>query len=245
MIAPWLTEPGVRPITHVAAMANLRNRVRPWVEGGHVATVGLLPVGDAAFITNPAHTRGTTLAVLSAVRLAEVVQATADPVERALRLDAFLRTELLPWFHDSCAQDDARLSRWRAQAQSEVPNEASGRAARQAAGVDALAGMDVLSAVAAGQTVVSNGEAFTAAHRDPHVWFAFTRLQNLLEMPRDILDDPTFTRRVRTVLTSGWMPPRQPAPSRDELIDIATAATTGTGTGTGSGMRTRRREPRG
>jgi hypothetical protein len=102
--------------------------------------------------------------------------------------------------------------------------------------------MDVLGAVAAGRTVVSNGEAFTAAHRDPTVWLAFTRLQNVLELPRDILDDPAIVRRVRAVLFSGWKLPRQAAPSRDELIDIATGTAAAT---TGAGARKRRREPPG
>jgi hypothetical protein len=73
---------------------------------------------------------------------------------------------------------------------------------------------------------VTNGEAFLAAGRDPVVWHAFTRLQNLLAMPADLLTDPDFVTRVRAVQASGWRPPQVTGPSHDELVAIARAALT-------------------
>jgi 2-polyprenyl-6-methoxyphenol hydroxylase-like FAD-dependent oxidoreductase len=205
-IEPWLAGPHVRPITQVTAMAGLQNRLRTWVGDGRAAAHGALPIGDAALITNPAHTRGTTLAMLSALRLAEVVAATTDPGERALRLDAALRADFVPWFDDSREQDAARLSRWR---RSDPPAAPAPRAPANG--------------------WVTNGEAFTAAGRDPQVWHAFTRLQNLLAMPADVLADPAFVARVRQVLATGRPAPPPTAPSHDDLVGIAADAVAGAG----------------
>jgi 2-polyprenyl-6-methoxyphenol hydroxylase-like FAD-dependent oxidoreductase len=218
-LAPWLdglvaTDPrrrdspagAVIPLGPVAAMAGLRNTFRPWVADGRPAALGVLPIGDAALITNPAHTRGTTLAALGAAWLTDVVTATADPGERALRLDAITRAEGLPWYHDSREQDDARLARWRAPA----PRAGTGPEPR-----------------ADGPARVANGEAFLAAQRDPVVWHSFTRLQHLLARPADVLADPEIVARVRAVQASGWRPAPMPGPSRAELIATAAAALTG------------------
>lgn len=81
---------------------------------------------------------------------------------------------------------------------------------------------------------MTNGEAFLAAGRDPVVWHAFTRLQNLLAMPADLLTDPDFVARVRAVQASGWRPPQVTGPSHDELVAIARAALIQPGTDGGS-----------
>ncbi|WP_307838636.1 MULTISPECIES: FAD-dependent oxidoreductase [unclassified Frankia] len=211
-------EPAVEPLGAVAAMAGLHNRFHPWVADGQPAVLGLLPIGDAAMITNPAHTRGTTLAALTAGWLTDVVTGTPDPAERALRLDATMRAEALPWYHDSLAQDAARLARWR-------PSTAVAPAPRRPddASTD-RAGTDEVGPGGAGQQAVTNGEAFLAATRDPVVWHAFTRLQNLLAQPSDVLADPGIVARVRAVQASGWRPTPAPGPSHADLVATAEAA---------------------
>jgi hypothetical protein len=71
---------------------------------------------------------------------------------------------------------------------------------------------------------VSNGEAYLASNRDPAVWHSFTRLQNLLATPAEVLGDPEFAARVRAVLATGWSPPRTAAPSHDDLVAVAAEA---------------------
>ncbi|WP_041259825.1 FAD-dependent oxidoreductase [Pseudofrankia inefficax] len=227
-VAPWLdvkpalapreldpteldpAEPAAEPLGPVAAMAGLHNRFHPWVADGQPAVLGLLPIGDAAMITNPAHTRGTTLAALTAAWLTDVVTGTPDPAERALRLDATMRAEALPWYHDSLAQDAARLSRWRPSTAVAPAPRSPDEAGTYEAG--------------AGPQAVTNGEAFLASARDPVVWHAFTRLQNLLALPSDVLADPGIVARVRAVQASGWRPVPAPGPSHADLVATAGAA---------------------
>jgi flavin-dependent dehydrogenase len=244
LVAPWLdgsaptdgretgggwpaTSPGpvqplgpVEPLGPVAAMAGLHNRFRPWVTGDRPAALGLLPVGDAAMITNPAHTRGTTFAGLTAGWLADVVTSTPDPAERALRLDATLRAEALPWYHDSRTQDAARLARWRPSPAAVVTVPAAPAPRRSADPETPVDGRHV----AASASAVTNGEMFLAATRDPVVWHAFTRLQNLLAMPADVLADPGIVARVRAVQASGWRPAPTPGPSHADLVATAQTA---------------------
>ncbi|MBX6389470.1 MAG: FAD-dependent oxidoreductase [Frankia sp.] len=221
LLAPWLAGapgtgaaagdgPAVVPLGPVAAMAGLTNRVRPLVSDGRLAAVGVLPIGDAAMTTNPAHTRGTTLAALAAVRAVEAITATTDLEERAQRLDAALHAEVYPWFEDSCAQDAARLARW--------------RAGRGEVAVPAARTAPARPGARPGAEAVSNGEAFRAAHHDPVVWHAFTRLQNLLAMPADVLANPDIVARVRAVQAAGHPAGPVPGPSRDELLAIAVDA---------------------
>ncbi|MDT3439794.1 MULTISPECIES: NAD(P)-binding protein [unclassified Pseudofrankia] len=221
--APDRTPVGtVVPLGPVAAMAGLHNRFRPLVADGRPAALGVLAIGDAALITNPAHTRGTTLAALSASWLVDAVTATRDPGERALRLDAALRAEGLPWYHDSCAQDAARLARWRQPpqpAQPTSPARPTPPAQRRPDEPEA----------------VTNSEAFLAAGRDPVIWHAFARLQNLLAMPADLLAHPDFVARVRAVQASGWHPPQVAGPSHDELVATAQAALARSGDDGGAG----------
>jgi flavin-dependent dehydrogenase len=181
-IRPWLG-PRTRPLGPVAAMAGFANVYRPVPAGERPEVLGLLPVGDAVCLTNPAHTRGSSLAVLTAIELARIVATTDDPVERARRYDAFVRRELRPWFDDSVAQDADRLAHWRDGARP--PLEPDGSDPRR----------------------VSNREARAAADTDPAIWRRFTRLQNLLARPDDLLTDASFVRRVRAANPAPPPPP--------------------------------------
>jgi hypothetical protein len=124
-----------------------------------------------------------------------------------------MRAEALPWYHDSLAQDAARLARWR-------PSTAVAPAPRR----PDRAGLDEAGPGCAGPQAVTNGEAFLAAARDPVVWHAFTRLQNLLALPSDVLADPEIVARVRAVQASGWRPAPAPGPSHADLVATAGAA---------------------
>jgi 2-polyprenyl-6-methoxyphenol hydroxylase-like FAD-dependent oxidoreductase len=194
-VAPW-TDPEVSvPTTEVAVMASLQNLLR--CPTGR-EPLGLHAIGDACCVTNPAHTRGTTLALVAAQRLADVVtEHPADAGAQAAAMARFARDELALWVEDSVGQDAARLARWRPGDAVEQPRW---------------------------RGVLANGEANLAAQRDPTAWRAFTRLQNTLARPDEVLDDPALAETVARVRASGWSPPPPAAPGHDDLVALARAA---------------------
>ncbi len=200
-VSEWLDPAGAFPISGVATMRGLENRFRRLVRDQRPVVLGLLAVGDAACITNPAHTRGSTLAVESAQAVARAIHEHEDGESRALAVDAELRRTSEPRFWDSVEQDAMRLDRWRP-ADEAAPRPSS-----------------------SGRPRITNAAANAAAQRDPVVWRAFTRAQQLLELPDAVLEDPDVVARTQAVLASGWRSPVLEAPSRDELIAVAEAAT--------------------
>ena len=195
LVADWLDPDRSEPLGGVAGMHGLMNALSP---PAPPAAIGLLNVGDAAMTTNPAHTRGTTLALLSASLLAAAVYAhPGDPAAAAEALQDAYEREICPWFADSVDQDAVRLASWRGA--GSAPPTPAGR--------------------------VTNGEAYAASQRDPAVWHAFTRRQQLLEPASAVLDDPEVVARVRAVQASGWKPPTLDAPSHGQLVELATART--------------------
>lgn len=200
-IAPWVDPTVAEPTTGVALMSSLRNVLRPPAgdgDGTDGDPLGLHAVGDARCVTNPAHTRGCTLALASARALAAaVVEHPTDLAAQADVMAAWCHGELAEWVEDSIAQDAARLARWRPGVEPEPPRWT---------------------------TPVTNGQAYLAAQRDPVAWRAFSRLQNAVAPPRAVLTDGDLGAAVARVEASGWRPPPAEAPSHDELVAIAVAA---------------------
>lgn len=195
-IAPWADPEVAEPTSGVAMMASLHNLLRRAAPG---APLGLLTIGDATCVTNPAHTRGTTLALLGAQRLADAVTEHAgSPGDQAAALAAFVDDELAHWVEDSVAQDATRLARWRPDVEPDAPRW---------------------------RTPVASGEAYLAAQRDPTAWRRFTRLQNAIELPAEVLADDAVVGAVRAVQASGWRPAAVDAPDHDDLLERARAAT--------------------
>jgi flavin-dependent dehydrogenase len=194
-IAPWGAPETAEPTSDVAVMAGLHNLLRVPTTA---EPLGLHVVGDARCVTNPAHTRGTTLALVAAQRLASVVAShPTDAHAQADAMAAFTTEELAPWVEDSVGQDADRLARWRPEVEPEPPRW---------------------------RHRLSNGQAYQAAQRDPGAWRAFVRLQNTLARPADVLDSPSVAAAVDAVAASGWSAPRSSAPDHDELIALARAA---------------------
>ena len=192
LIAPWVDPEVARPTSDVALMASLRNLLRPRPEA---APRGLHSIGDARCTTNPAHTRGTTLALITALALAEAVDAhPGDQVAQAASLDEFTGTDLAAWVEDSIGQDADRLRRWRPDEEPEEPRW---------------------------RHTLTNGQANLAAQRDADAWLAFNRLQNTLVRPGDVLDDMRVVLAHRHVEVSGWRPAPVDAPDHDELAAVA------------------------
>lgn len=192
-VACWVDPSVALPISGVAAMAGLHNRLRVLAPDGTPVLAGLAAVGDAVCTTNPAHSRGVTLAVESALACAQAVLAHRDdPVAVAAAADAAQQDVLAPWFRDSVAQDDARLAQWRL-------------------GGHQPAGPPIAP------DAVRNADAFLAAQCDPTVWAEFSALQNLLRSPQDVLANRDIVRRVHEVLTARRRPAPPPAPTHDQL----------------------------
>jgi 2-polyprenyl-6-methoxyphenol hydroxylase-like FAD-dependent oxidoreductase len=194
-MAPWVDPEVSEPTSEVAVMASLYNLLRPRSDD---QPLGLHTIGDACCITNPAHTRGTTLALVAAQRLADIL--TEHPADLGAQADAmarFVDHDLYLWVEDSVGQDAARLTRWRPDETIEQPRW---------------------------RATLGNGDAYLAAQREPAAWRAFARLQNTLAMPDEILDDDDLIAAVARVRASGWSPPPCEAPGHDELVKLARCA---------------------
>jgi 2-polyprenyl-6-methoxyphenol hydroxylase-like FAD-dependent oxidoreductase len=190
--APWVDPEVATPTSEVALMASLHNLLRRRPDD---APTGLHTIGDALSITNPAHTRGTTLALLTARALAgAVANHPHEPLEQAALLDRHTDRHLAAWVEDSVGQDADRLRRWRPDTAPEEP---------------------------LWRYTLSNGQAYLAAQCDAQAWLAFTRLQNALDRPCEVLEDIQLVLTHRQVEVSGWRPSGSEAPDHDELVAIA------------------------
>ncbi len=197
VIADWVAR--AAPISEVRSMTGMKNRLRRLVDSDadgvrSPVVTGLIPVADAAGISNPAHSRGCSLAVTHASRIADVIVATIDRHEQMIAADDIVSEVLAPWIADSRHQDEARLSRWRPEGEHLAPSVSPG--------------------------TVNNSQAWVAAHHDREVWSRFTRLQQLLSSTDDVLADPDTVARVRAVVDRGLGVPPLDAPDHDALSDL-------------------------
>ena len=112
-LAPWVAAGDARPVSEVRVMAGLVNAVRSSGTPGRPALAGWTAVGDAAATTNPAHSRGCTLAAVHAVAVADAVAEHRDPLDLAEACAAIVEADQRPWVTDSVEQDAQRLARWR------------------------------------------------------------------------------------------------------------------------------------
>jgi 2-polyprenyl-6-methoxyphenol hydroxylase-like FAD-dependent oxidoreductase len=197
-MAEWLAGDRAVPMTaDVAVMARLRNRLRRLVVGGQPIVTGLVCVGDSAVCTNPLYGRGTSLAMVHAFALAEVLgEAGEDPVEVTTAFAEATRAHLEPWYYAAVISDE------------------QDRAARQAR----AAGDDVT----AGNIAGVRDAVLRAARTDAVVWRAFVRTFNLLDPPQSILADPEVMARVNQSTCVAASPPV--GPTRDETLRILAAA---------------------
>lgn len=193
-IARWTDGSVAVPISGVAVMSGLENRLRTLAPSGVAVLPGLLAVGDAGCTTDPAHSRGATLGLASALACATaVVEHGGDQECVTVAADEAQQELLEPWFEDSVAQDAARLSRWSPEQQQATPPTSG---------------------------AVSHADAALAARRDSQVWAEYTALQNLLRRPDEVLARQEIARRVRAVVEGPWRPEPTEGPGRDELAAV-------------------------
>jgi 2-polyprenyl-6-methoxyphenol hydroxylase-like FAD-dependent oxidoreductase len=98
---------GGDPITDVQAMGGLINRIRRFVDDdGAPLAHGFFAIGDAHTCTNPLYGRGSSLAVLQAVLVADALAAHPDDRDAAARAYETASAERVePWYHVSLMTD--------------------------------------------------------------------------------------------------------------------------------------------
>ncbi|HJR24722.1 MAG TPA: hypothetical protein VJ804_04565 [Acidimicrobiales bacterium] len=98
---------GGSPITPVQVMGGLINRLRRYVaDDGTPLAHGFFAVGDSHTCTNPLYGRGSSLAVLQAVLVADALAEHPDDRHAASRAyETASATKVEPWYHVSVASD--------------------------------------------------------------------------------------------------------------------------------------------
>ncbi|NLD78301.1 MAG: alpha/beta fold hydrolase, partial [Acidimicrobiales bacterium] len=186
----------LEPIGDVRPMAGLFNRRRQFTDAdGQPSVIGFHAVGDAHTTTNPILGRGSSLAALQAVLLADAALAHPhDPVARAVAYEAACQREVLPWY------ENARLM--------EVL-EVDAEAAEAAWSGPALDGSKLV------------GAAFVLGSDDPVLGRALARYVNLIETPEQLLGDAELVERVmeKASIPGAFDVPPVPGPSRAELLE--------------------------
>jgi flavin-dependent dehydrogenase len=94
-------------VTDVFATGGLRNSWRTYVAAGKALVCGFFAIGDALAHTNPGYGAGCSWAAEHAHVLAEALERTADPAERAFLFDQHVRDEAYPFYSFMAASDRA------------------------------------------------------------------------------------------------------------------------------------------
>ncbi|ROP36560.1 NAD(P)/FAD-dependent oxidoreductase [Saccharothrix texasensis] len=105
---PWIREwmHDAEPLTGVRAMTCPPNAFHALARRGS-PLAGLVPVGDAACVTDPILGRGVSLALAHGFRLPEAVHSTTAQVALAEELHG-------GWFRQACLESADRVARWEA-----------------------------------------------------------------------------------------------------------------------------------
>jgi 2-polyprenyl-6-methoxyphenol hydroxylase-like FAD-dependent oxidoreductase len=177
------------PISGVAVMAGIEDRIRRLVVDGRPVVTGLLAVGDAWACTNPSLGRGITMGVWHAVLLRDLLRTRGDasPGDLAVRWADCTERLLEPWYRATLAADRNRLAEIERDrgAGSGPPDDPGGRLAK---------------ALAAG------------AGGDPDVLRDMLEIVAMLSPPSEVLGRPGVAERA---MAAGGGAPRYPLPGPD------------------------------
>jgi 2-polyprenyl-6-methoxyphenol hydroxylase-like FAD-dependent oxidoreductase len=110
-LASWLIEGKITATTEPFGMGDIQALWRHYVADGQPVAHNFFAVGDAAVRTNPLYGRGCSLGILHAHILAEVIQASTDPQQRALDFDGRTEAEIRPVFESSLREDRSGIKR--------------------------------------------------------------------------------------------------------------------------------------
>jgi 2-polyprenyl-6-methoxyphenol hydroxylase-like FAD-dependent oxidoreductase len=116
---------GGEPITPVQAMGGLINRIRRFAGAdGTPLAHGFFAIGDAHTCTHPLYGRGSSLAVLQAVLVADALASHPDDRDAAARAYESASAERVePWYHVSLMTDLAAATPAKEAAARDAPKE--------------------------------------------------------------------------------------------------------------------------
>ncbi|MBA2553547.1 MAG: tryptophan 7-halogenase [Geodermatophilaceae bacterium] len=100
------------PISGVDVIAGIEDRIRRYVVDAGPTMTGLLPVADAWACTNPSLGRGSSIGLLHACALRDLLRdnASDQPGELAMSWDERTRAEVQPWYRLTLDYDRHRLA---------------------------------------------------------------------------------------------------------------------------------------
>jgi hypothetical protein len=195
LCAAWLDV--LEPISGVAVMGGLHNRLRRLVVDDRPVATGVLAVGDTVCTTNPTLGRGLSMAVRGACDLVDTVTTHPDdPEARALAMDRAVADHVAPFYADQADIDRARLAQLRHTVLGAPPP------------VAALTREDR----------ISYPELRTAALFDPVAFRAFWTIMGMLRRPDDVYRDPRLVARVREAVARHGTGPSIAQPGTADLV---------------------------
>ncbi len=194
LAAHWLDG---KPISDVAVMAKIEDRLRRYVDGDGPVVTGVAALGDSWACTNPSVGRGASIGMLHAVCLRDTLRGVApDDPAFAARWDEITGAVVEPLYRDTLAFDRHRLAEIDAQIAG-VPYETDDPGWRF------------------GQAL---GRSATS---DPDLLRASISIASLLERGVDVLARPGIVDRVLALDPGpGELPP---GPDRATLLSIVSA----------------------
>lgn len=110
-LRPWTNSEQAEPTSKVFGMGDLISRWRDMVVDGKPAARGYFALGDTLVRTNPLYGRGCSFAAVSAQALRQTLDATSDPVQRALKYHERVTEELRPFYIVQRRQDRTAMKR--------------------------------------------------------------------------------------------------------------------------------------
>jgi len=203
-LEPWMDETKMQPTTDALGVSDIKAVWRHYVQDGRPLALNFFAVGDAVIRTNPLYGRGCSLGALHAHMLADILESTADPVQRALEFDKRTEEELRPIYKASLNEDKSGIKRAKAMA--------SGTLLEKTSGFKAWFG-------------AAFGDAMVAAIKD-HVPVVrgMMRTVNLLEKPGDFLKEPAIRFTIFRYMLKGRKKNAAArivsGPSRDEMLTM-------------------------
>jgi 2-polyprenyl-6-methoxyphenol hydroxylase-like FAD-dependent oxidoreductase len=184
------------PITDIEALGGVLDRYRRLTIDGAPVVTGLVAVGDAWACTNPSLGRGVAMGLMHAAGTRDVIrERLGDPLALARAHDEMTETRLTPWYRNTIDLDRARVAAIRAAIEGRPippPTDPAGRV---------------------------RAALMVAIRHDADLFRAFTEMNALLTLPREVMTRPGIVDAILDVASRhAAVPP--PGPSRAETLRL-------------------------